>query len=273
MTTHFWQVPPIGANAIQIDIDPQAIGRNYPLKAAVQGDARSVLEVMISRMDPSTATRRDGWNHRVKEFVDDWYKEYNPLLNSDATPIRPERLCNDLTRLLPDDSFVVVDTGHAGMWMGGMFDITSTSQNYVRSAGHLGWAFPAGLGAKCALPERPVVCFTGDAGFWYHIGEIETAVRWNINSITLVNNNSAGNQSKTGFDRAYGGTQTEQAKEIWNFTKVNFANIANEIGALGIRVEKPSDFNNALDQALSANRPVIIDVVTDVDAIAPIAVT
>ena len=273
MTTHFWQVPPIGANAIQIDIDPQAIGRNYPLKAAVQGDARSVLEVMISLMDPSTATRRDRWKQQVKEFVDNWYTEYNPLLKSDATPIRPERLCNDLTRLLPDDSLVVVDTGHAGMWMGGMFDVTSTSQNYVRSAGHLGWAFPAGLGAKCALPERPVVCFTGDAGFWYHIAEIETAVRWNINSITLVNNNSAGNQSKTGFDKAYGGTQTEQAKEIWNFTKVNFANIANEIGALGIRVEKPGDFNSALDQALSANQPVIIDVVTDVDAIAPIAVT
>tara|TARA_Y100001001_G_scaffold140168_1_gene143453 strand:- start:991 stop:2667 length:1677 start_codon:yes stop_codon:yes gene_type:complete len=273
MTTHFWQVPPIGSNAIQIDIDPEAIGRNYTLKAAVQGDARSVLEVMISLMDPSTATRRDRWNQQVKEFVDNWYAEYDHLLKSDATPIRPERLCNDLTRLLPDDSLVVVDTGHAGMWMGGMFDVTSTSQNYVRSAGHLGWAFPAGLGAKCALPERPVVCFTGDAGFWYHIAEIETAVRWNINSITLVNNNSAGNQSKTGFDKAYGGTQTEQAKEIWNFTKVNFANIANEIGALGIRVEKPSDFNSALDQALSANQPVIIDVVTDVDAIAPIAVT
>ena len=273
MTTHFWQVPPIGSNAVQIDIDPEAIGRNYTLKAAVQGDARSVLEVMISLMDPSTATRRDRWNQQVKEFVDSWYAEYDHLLKSDATPIRPERLCNDLTRLLPDDSLVVVDTGHAGMWMGGMFDVTSTSQNYVRSAGHLGWAFPAGLGAKCALPERPVVCFTGDAGFWYHIAEIETAVRWNINSITLVNNNSAGNQSKTGFDKAYGGTQTEQAKEIWNFTKVNFANIANEIGALGIRVEKPSDFNSALDQALSANQPVIIDVVTDVDAIAPIAVT
>ena len=273
MTTHFWQVPPIGANAIQIDIDPEAIGRNYTLKAAVQGDARSALEVMISLMDPSTATLRDRWNQQVKEFVDSWYAEYDHLLKSDATPIRPERLCNDLTRLLPDDSLVVVDTGHAGMWMGGMFDVTSTSQNYVRSAGHLGWAFPAGLGAKCALPERPVVCFTGDAGFWYHIAEIETAVRWNINSITLVNNNSAGNQSKTGFDKAYGGTQTEQAKEIWNFTKVNFANIANEIGALGIRVEKPSDFNSALDQALSANQPVIIDVVTDVDAIAPIAVT
>src|SRR5260370_16716464 len=77
----------------------------------------------------------------------------------------------------------------------------------MRSAGHLGWAFPAGLGAKCGCPERPVVTFTGDAGFWYHIGEIETAVRWRINAVTVVNNNGSGNQSKRGFDRGYGGTQ------------------------------------------------------------------
>ena len=54
------------------------------------------------------------------------------------------------------------------------------TQSYIRSAGHLGWAFPAGIGAKAACPQRPVVVFTGDAGFWYHIGEVETAVRWNI---------------------------------------------------------------------------------------------
>ncbi len=79
----------------------------------------------------------------------------------------------------------------------------------MRSAGHLGWAFPAGLGAKCGAPERPVVTFTGDAGFWYHIGELETAVRWKINAVTVVNNNGGGNQSKRGFDRVYGGTQTD----------------------------------------------------------------
>ena len=107
----------------------------------------------------------------------------------------------------------------------------------MRSAGHLGWAFPAGLGAKCGAPERPVVTFTGDAGFWYHIGEIETAVRWKINAVTVVNNNGGGNQTKRGFDRVYGGTQTEQARELWTFSKMNFARIAEDMGALGIRVE------------------------------------
>ena len=96
------------------------------------------------------------------------------------------------------------------------------------------WAgLPGSPRRQMCLPKRPVVCFTGDAGFWYHIGEIETMVRWNINAVIVVNNNSAGNQSKTGFDRACGKAQTEKAREIWNFTHVNFANVANEIGALG----------------------------------------
>jgi acetolactate synthase-1/2/3 large subunit len=143
----------------------------------------------------------------------------------------------------------------------------------MRSAGHLGWAFPAGLGAKCACPERPVITFTGDAGLWYHIAEIETAARWGINAVTLVNNNASGNQSKRGFDRVYGGTQTEQAREMWTFSNVNFARVAGDMGALGIRVEQPNEIAGAISQALRANRPVIIDVATDIEALAPLAVT
>src|SRR2546422_9008045 len=109
----------------------------------------------------------------------------------------------------------------------------------MRSAGHLGWAFPAGLGAKCGAPERPVVVFTGDAGLWYHIGEIETAVRWKINSVTVVNNNASGNQSKRGFDRVYGGQQKEEARGLWTYRPGNFARVAEEIGAPGLRVGEP----------------------------------
>jgi acetolactate synthase I/II/III large subunit len=188
-------------------------------------------------------------------------------------PIRPERICAELTRHVPENGIVVVDTGHGGMWMGGMYDLTSPGQSYMRSAGHLGWAFPAGLGAKCACPDRPVVTFTGDAGFWYHIAEVETAARWGINAITVVNNNSSGNQSKRGFDRVYGGTQTEQAREMWTFSKVNFARIAEDMGAVGIRVETSGDIGPAIEKALKANRPVVVDVVTDIDALAPLAVT
>lgn len=272
MTTHFWAVPKIGVSAIQIDLNPEALGRNFPLQVAVHGDAKTTLMRMLEEADGSSSGRRQAWLQTVKAAREEWYGKYRALLDSDQSPTRPERLCRDLSRHMPDDAIVVVDTGHAGMWMGGMFDLKSPRQSYLRSAGHLGWAFPAGLGAKCGAPHRPVVTFTGDAGFWYHIGEIETAVRWKMNAVTVVNNNAGGNQSKRGFDRVYGGKQTEQALELWTYTKVNFARIAEDMGAIGIRVEKPGEFAPALARALEANRPVIIDVVTELDALAPLAV-
>jgi acetolactate synthase I/II/III large subunit len=273
MTTHFWAVPKIGTAAVQIDLNPEAIGRNYPLQASVLGDARTVLARMRELAETGTAARRKPWVEQAQAIRDEWYEKYRPLLESEAVPMRPERICAELSRHVPDNAIVVVDTGHAGMWMGGMYDLRSPNQSYLRSAGHLGWAFCAGLGAKCAAPERPVVTFTGDAGFWYHIGEVETAVRWRMNSVTVVNNNASGNQSKRGFDRVYGGKQTERGLELWTYTKVNFARIAEDMGALGIRVEKPAEFAPALQRALAADRPVIIDVVTDIDALAPVAVS
>jgi len=272
MTTHFWKVPEIGKPVVQIDIEAQNIGRNYPVQAAVLSDAKVALEGMIGLADASASKKRNAWVARIAEIVGNWRKEWQPLLNSDAEPIRPERICHELSQHVPDDAIVVADTGHGGMWMGGMFDVKGPNQSYMRSAGHLGWAFTAAMGAKCAAPDRAVVAFTGDAGFWYHIGELETAVRWKMNTITVVNNNHSGNQSKRGFDRVYGGEQPPKGLELWHYREMNFAKLAEDIGAVGIRVEKPGQIGSALDQALSANRPVVIDVTTDIDALAPLAI-
>ncbi|MDX1433469.1 MAG: thiamine pyrophosphate-binding protein, partial [Gammaproteobacteria bacterium] len=271
MTTHFWQVPAPGVRAVQLDIDAEALGRNYPLEAAMLCDARTGLEALASAVDAPPPNSREAWTARARGVVAAWRAANAALLESDAVPMRPERICATLTQMLPEDAIVLADTGHAGMWMGGMFDLTHRRQSYIRSAGHLGWAFAAGLGAKCACPGRPVFTFTGDAGMWYHLGEIETAVRWNINAVTLVNNNSSGNQSKRGFDRAYGGEQTERARELWTFNHVDFARLAENMGALGIRVEKPADLAPAVTKALEAERPAVIDVVTDIEALAPLA--
>jgi acetolactate synthase-1/2/3 large subunit len=273
MTTHFWAVPKIGTPAIQIDIEPESLGRNYPLQASVLGDAKSVLSAMLAIADKGSATRRAAWIKESATLRSEWAAKYKPMLEQDSVPINPARICGELTKHMPDDAIVIVDTGHAGMWMGGLYDLRSASQSYIRSAGHLGWAFCAGIGAKAACPERPVVVFTGDAGFWYHIGEIETAVRWNINSVTIVNNNGGGNQSKRGFERVYEGLPNNRSRELWTYRAVNFAKIAEDIGALGIRVERASDFAPALAKALTANRPVVIDVATDIEALAPTAVT
>ena len=274
MTTHFWAVPKIGTPAIQIDIDPEALGRNYPLLAGVNGDAKVTLARMLGVADRASAGKRKAWVEEAQKICKEWYAEV-PIradLRRRADPARahlrrahPAR-AGQRHRRGRHRPCRHVDGRHVRSH-------AAPTQSYMRSAGHLGWAFPAGLGAKCACPDRPVVTFTGDAGFWYHIAEIETAARWGINAVTVVNNNSSGNQSKRGFDRVYGGTQTEQAREMWTFSKVNFARIAEDMGALGIRVEKPAEIGPAIEQALKANRPVVIDVVTDIDALAPLAVT
>jgi acetolactate synthase I/II/III large subunit len=269
MTTHVWTVPKIGVPAIQIDIEPDTIGRNYPVKVGILGDAKTVLSTMLKEC---SVRQRPEWLEQVKAICKEWRDKYRPALESDAAPIRPERICAELSRHVPEDAIVLSDTGHAGMWMGGMYDLRGR-QSFLRSAGHLGWAFPAGLGAKCAAPERPVVTFTGDAGLWYHLGEIETAVRWNIAAVTVVNNNASGNQSKRGFDRAYGGEQTAKARELWTYRMVDLARVATDIGAFGIRVERPRDFPPALEKAIASGKPAIVDVVTDIEAIAPAAVS
>jgi acetolactate synthase-1/2/3 large subunit len=271
MTTHFWAVPKIGTTAIQIDIEPAALGRNYPLQASVLGDAKAVLSKMLAAADKASASKRAPWVKEIAGLREEWYAKYKADLASDAVPIHPARICQELNRHVPDNGIVVVDTGHAGMWMGGMYDVRVSTQSYLRSAGHLGWAFPAALGAKAACPDRPVICFTGDAGFWYHIAEIETAVRWNLNAVIVVNNNGGGNQSKRGFDRAYG-EPTQKSRELWTYNPMNFAKLAEDMGALGIRVEKASDIAPALARALAANRPVVIDVASDIELLAPTAV-
>jgi acetolactate synthase I/II/III large subunit len=127
------------------------------------------------------------------------------------------------------------------------------------------------LGAKCACPDRPVFCFTGDAGFLYHVGEIETAVRWGIKAVIVINNNHSGNQSRGGFYKAYGGKPTDKSFELWGLSKINFAKVAEAFGATGIRVERPAELKGAIERASVADRLVVIDVATDIDAVAPLA--
>ncbi|MSP13562.1 MAG: thiamine pyrophosphate-binding protein [Chloroflexi bacterium] len=266
--THFWNIPRPGTPIIQIDVDPTELGRNYPAQVPLLGDARVSLQQILQTLGP--VTPKESWAAHAGQLVGQWRRELTSQLRSEATPIRPERLCQELSDFLPDDAVLVSDTGHAGMWSGGMLDLKYPGQSYLRAAGSLGWGFPAALGAKCARPERPVICFTGDGGFWYHLTEMETAVRCGINTITVINNNHSLNQDKAGVDQAYGSQTTGNPEEIWVFRDVDFAKVAESMGCLGIRVERPAEIREALEQAMTAGRPVVIDVVSDIEAFAPL---
>ena len=267
MVTHFWQLIPAKTEVIQIGIDPSDLGRNYPNSVSLLGDAKVALQALLGELKPGA--KRDSWLAEVKAQVSEWRAEVEPLRNSDAVPMRPERILQELGGCLPDDAIVVCDTGHAGMWSAQQLWINSTRWDYLRAAGSLGWGFPASLGAKCAQPRKPVVCFTGDGGFWYHMQELETAVRCGIPTVTVINNNNSLNQETMIFRRAYDGKPSEKQGEMWYFSKVNFAEFAKNMGAVGIRVEKPSELRSAVDQAFACNRPAVVDVQSDIAALAP----
>ena len=244
--TNGWQIPNIGTPSIQLDIAPEELGRNYPNTVSLQGDARVTLQKLIATVDGKQPSRRAEWLEQVRSYVSDYWAESEPVRNSDAVPMRPERICKELEQWLPADATLVVDTFHAAIWTAQMTRMKS-GQNYLRCAGSLGWAFPATIGAKAALPDKPVVGFCGDAGFYYHMAELETAARARLNMVMVVNNNFAGGvKEKSDFDRS-----------------INFAKVADAMGCVGFRVEKPAGIKPALDQALAAGKPAVVELLSD----------
>jgi acetolactate synthase-1/2/3 large subunit len=266
MVTNEWTVPAPGARTVQIDIDPRELGRSYPILAAMQGDAKAS---MVRLLEASEANNdRGAWVARAQELVAAWRAEVEPLLLADSEPVRTERLCAELTEHLPSDAILVSDTGHSGIWTGTMIDLKHPSQSYIRCAGSLGWAFPAAMGAKCAAPDRPVICFGGDGAMWYHLTEMETAVRCGINTVTVVNNNHSLNQEQGINESVYGG-RSKGSDDLWIFPESDFAKIADSMGGLGLTVTRPGDFAGALEQAIESGRPALIDVKTDIESITP----
>lgn len=265
--TFNWQVPAPTTPVVHIDIDGTELGRHYPRTTPVLGDAKVVLQSMLDLADPTAD--RSTWNDRVRKLVSEYFAEFAALMESDADPMRPERLCRELSGLLPPDALLMADTGHAGMWTGGMVDLRA-GQGFLRAAGSLGWGLPAAIGAQLGAPNQRVILFTGDGGFWYHVGEIETAVRWGVPVVILVNNNRSLNQEIHPYTHAYGGALRGRHHELWHFEDLDLAAVAQSMGATGIRVTRPSELEGALAKALDANGPVVLDVVTDIEALAPL---
>ena len=259
--TNGWRVPKPGTPVIQIDIDPSELGRSYPNTVALMGDAKVTVRRLIEFLNPEA--KKEQWAKHAQEMVKKWRIEQQPLLNSDAVPIRPERLCKELNEVLPPNAVFVADTGYSGIWTGTMLDLIHPEQRYIRAAGSLGWALPASMGAKCAVPDRPVVCFTGDGGFWYHLSELETAVRCGIKTVTVVNNNHCLSQCGKDIELAYG--DRPNRGEIYKFCEINFARIAQEMGCLGVRVERPEEIAGALKNTLAADVPAVVEVITDAE--------
>jgi len=267
MVTGNWTLIRPGTTIVQIDIEPSELGRNYPAKVALLGDAKVTLRKLIDAAKPGDTK---AWVARVQQLVADWREKADRKRNSDATPIDPARICKEIADVLPPNGVVVSDTGHAGMWTSQMIDFRHPAQRYIRCAGSLGWGLPGAIGVKCALPDQPVLCFTGDGGMYYHMTELETALRYGINLVVLVNNNGALSQEFPSLNRNYGGAMHGKSDELWKFrADFSFAKVAEAMGCAAIRVEKPGDIKAALQKAFAMNKPVVVEVISDVREMAP----
>ena len=264
--THAWRIPAPSTPIVQIDIDPLELGRNYADTLGLCGDPKATLAKL--RAAVGTPPRDRAFADWAAGLVAAWRAEMAPYFASSAVPIRVERLCAEITRALPADGILVADTGYSGIWTGTCIDLNGAGQSYLRAAGSLGWSFPAALGAKLAAPGRKVVCFSGDGAFYYHLAELETARRRGIATVTVVNNNSGFGQGWPNLLRIQGNTPGHP-EEMLRFGPTDFAAVARSFGVAGIRVEHPDEIAPALTRALDMNEPVVVDVVTDIEARAP----
>ncbi len=243
--TNGWSIPKIGTRTIQLDINPNELGRNYPNTVSLCGDVKVTLMAMLAQAGSATSRApRLEWLEQVRGYVADYWAESDPLRHSDEVPIRPERMAKELGEWMPSNAVLVVDTFHAALWTAQMTKMKA-GQRYIRCGGSLGWGFPGTLGVKAALPTAPVIGFAGDAGFYYHMAEMETAARAGINAVMVVNNNYSGGVAEAAMFQK----------------EVNFSNVANSMGCVGLRVEKPADIRNALDKALACGKPAIVEIV------------
>ena len=263
-TTLDWSVPPRSAKTVQIDIDPAELGRNYTDCIGLVGDAKMVAAQLASVMKEK---KRESWIQKGNALISDTFEKQEKMWKDSSNPIKTNRLCKEISDILPDDAILVSDTGWSAVWSATMIRMKE-SQSYIRAAGSLGWSFPASLGAKCAAPDRPVVCFTGDGGFLYLNTEMETAARYGINTVTVINNN--GLLAQCVPSAAYVYDNIADTKKSRTFTPVSFARIAEEYGLLGIQVDKAEDIAPALEKALAAGKPAVVEVLTDGDNNSPL---
>jgi acetolactate synthase I/II/III large subunit len=272
MVTDSYRLISQGTRIVHVSIDPDVIGMNFPTELGLVADARTFLEAVYDacvRLEalPSKAAMESSLNLASERAA--WRERRAGLAAQnglDGGPMRPEAIMAMLDARLADDAVLVADTGYSSAWAGALAEVKQAGRHFMRADGSLGWAFPAALGAQLAEPDRQVVCITGDGGFGYHIGDIETAIRQQLPVIVVILNNQTLAFEEHVQDLLYG----KVVPSVNEFVDVNYGAIARAFGASGFRVANIEDFETALIHGLKRNGPTIIDAVIDRDAIAPV---
>jgi len=267
--TDSWQLYPRGARYIHVDIDGGEIGRNYEALRLV-GDARLALEALRAACAERGVERRlaarPAVEEAIREGVAAWRKLTRPIGTADREPIRPERVMAELDRLLEPSSIVVADASYSSIWISNCLTAKAGMRFITpRGLAGLGWGLPLAVGAKFAAPERPVVCVAGDGGFAHSWAELETLKRHDLAIPVIVLNNQILAYQKDAEDAIFGAHT-----DAIDFAPVDHAAIARACGCNGVRIERSADLPSALEEALRADVPTLLDIITDPEARPPV---
>jgi acetolactate synthase-1/2/3 large subunit len=263
-----WNFPATGL--IHVDVDHSEIGRNYPPTLGILADARTFLRQLLAELERrhvNGAGRLSGWLGQIADWKKAWEDFTAPGFEIHASPMRPERVVADCRAVLPDDAIISLDSGvHHNWYM--QFWQARRPRTMLNTWGFSGMGFgPSGiLGAKLAAPDRPCVSICGDGGFTMVPHVLCTAVEYNIPAVWVVWNNFSWSAIRDIQIGLFGGREIGTAfyrddnKQPYN---PDFAAWARAAGVEGVTVSRSEDFRGALEHAIAANRPYLIDVHVD----------
>ena len=225
---------------IQIDEDENEIGREYPCEIGVVGDLKLTLQALIEDI----STDQNGWDAVL------------PQLRAKYRTQPPLPIIHELQDVLPQDTIYAIDVHSLGYASFAEFPIYDPKTFLYPNIGvALGYAYPAAIGAKVAYPDRPVVCFSGDGGFLMGAIEIATAMKYGINVVAIVINDNALSAIKGAQLKGFDGRTIDT-----DLCNPDFVEFARSFGAYARKVENLKDFKPILRDALSAERPALIEI-------------
>jgi acetolactate synthase-1/2/3 large subunit len=254
ISTNRWRLPL--PNLVQVDVDPYAIGKHYPVLASVWSGAHSFLDKALAK-SPSVVPERKDWLAHLHELRIEWTREVFAAPEQEGA-IRPVQVVTALIDRMHEDDIIVVDAGNPGIWAH-LLPITR-SDGFMKPVGfgNMGFALPAAIAAKIAAPDRRVIVLVGDGSLGMSLAELETAVREKAAvSIILLN------------DSAYGNIKQEEEHKYGpryigvDFGPTEYADVARAMGADGETVLDDVALGGALDRALSSKGPYLADVRID----------
>ena len=244
------------ARAVQIDIDPARISLRYPVEAALVGDAAATLRALNAKLE---AKADRGFLDQVKGWKAEWLAALEAGADREETPTKPQRIVRDLNLRLADDAVIVTDCGHntgltaqyVRMKAGQSFGVSGTLAS-------MGAGVPYAIAAALAFPGRQVVAVVGDGGLSMSLAELATLKRYGLPVKVVVLNNSALGQIRWEQMMFLGNPEFE-----CDLQPVDFAKVAQGLGLVGLRIERPDQSAATLDSAFAEAGPVLIDAVVD----------